>query len=203
MKAKPARYNQNKARARTSNLPYPYVKIFVRNEAKPVLAEIKRRESNDRMRKILVNYLIVRAVSIFEYFLLNEAGKLADLDKTTASELFTFVRLDKPIGDQVVSTFSFTNLKEVDHVFSTLKGIDFLNAIKKESTDYYLDYYLEDEQIPYTKSLHKNWDNVMRVFDYRHDIVHHNKLFNLSYKEIRDLVGGTLQFLMCSIMVID
>ncbi|HSF27719.1 MAG TPA: hypothetical protein VLA53_01675, partial [Nitrosopumilaceae archaeon] len=52
-----------------------------------------------------------------------------------------------------------------------------------------------------SKYLHKNWEKVCGIFKLRHDIIHHNKLANFRYSDVRDLVGGTIQFLMCSIMV--
>lgn len=167
----------------------------------PLLQEIKKRRRGDVLRKSLINYLIIRAVTIFEIFLINEAHRLAKKNKKRTKKLFSDIKTNYTLEDQLISSYSFTKLEDIDHVFSTLLDNSYLSEIKKESIKYALDYYLEDAHIRYTTPLHKNWDNVCKIFDFRPDIVHHNRLVDLQYHEIRNLVGGIIQFLMCSIMV--
>lgn len=70
-------FDAKKKRAvEAGNLPSLIVDFSIL-QAKPILNEIKNREKNDPIRIALINYLIVRAVTIFEVFMINEAHKLA------------------------------------------------------------------------------------------------------------------------------
>ena len=44
---------------------------------------------------------------------------------------------------------------------------------------------------------------VKKKFEIRHDIIHHNKLVNPKYSELRNMIEGIMQFLMCALMVTD
>jgi len=201
MKRKPSRYSERKAKARTTDFPYREIKRFKANEVDAILLEIKYRKGRDPIRQALCNYLIVRTVSIFEFYMLNVIGRIADNDRKTASEMFKDVRIDVPISHQLASMYNFADIGIVNEIMTKLLGRDFLKAVFERSVEYYPDYYLEMEQVKYTKALHNNWDNVLKIFEYRNEIIHHNKLFNFKYSEIRNLIGGTLQFIMCSLLV--
>jgi len=194
-------FDKRKKQALFTGYLYPKLRQFSIQEAQPILKEIKKREKSDRIRICLTNYLIVRSVSVFENFLLNQAHRLARGNKKSR-KLFSSIQTNAPIADQVISTYSFMNLDAVNYVFSTLLGInDFIEEIKKESIQYAPDYSLEDAHIKYTNPLHKKWTAFLKIFDLRHDIIHHNKHINMDYSDIRNYVGTIIQFLMCSIMV--
>jgi|GEM_PF-6843690 len=194
-------FSQIKRRAITGGALYPMLVRFSTLEAQPLLQEIKNKQQGDILRKALVNYLIIRSVTIFEIFLINEAYRLAKHHRRKTKELFTDVKTNVPLADQLISTYSFTKLEDIDFVFSTLISKNYLSAIKADSVEYEPDYYLESAHIKRTKPLHKNWDNVCKIFELRHDIVHHNKLIDLKYSQLRNLLGGIIQFLMSSIIV--
>ena len=180
---------------------WPIVRRFALSEVHPLLKKIKNNEVDDKTRKVFINYLIVRTVSIFEIFLMNQAHRLAKKDKRKTRKLFTDIKINASIEDQVISAFSYMKLENINQVFSALLDVDFLTEIKKESVVYAPNYQYESEQIPYTKPLHKNWDSVSKIIELRHNIVHHNKLVDLKYGEIKNLIGSLLQFMMCSLMV--
>jgi len=195
-------YDKKKTDILSQDPLWPIVRRYAVSEVHPLMKKIKNNEVDDKLRLVLINYLIVRTVTIFEVFLMNHAHRLATKNKTKTRELFSVIEEIASIEDQVISSFSFTRLKDVNRVFSTLMGADFLSKIKAESVIYAPDYQYEQEQIPYTKPLHKNWDNVCTIFDLRHKIVHKNKLVDLKYSEVKNLVGGLLQFMMCTTMVV-
>ena len=177
---------------------WPRVRVYAVHEMKPMIEEIKKRHLNDVIRKSLVNYSIIRSVSIFEMYLLNLAHRLARNDSDKTKNLFSDIKPSMTLEDQLVSVFSFTNLGDINNVFSNFLDGDFLSEIKKESIDYAPDYWYESEHIPYTKPLHKNWDEFIKIFEIRNDIIHHNKLVNFEYSYLRNLLGNTMQFLMCA-----
>ncbi len=133
--------------------------------------------------------------------MLNSAGNL--INKHYAKMLFSKVRSDVPLDHQLASSFNFADINIVNHVMTKLLGKDFLKEVYDESIEYYPDYYLEREHITYTRALHNNWESVLKIFEYRNEIIHHNKLYDFKYSEIRNLIGGTLQFIMCSLAVSD
>ncbi len=178
------------------------VKNFVLGEAKPLLAEIKKRKINDPIRRSLTNYLIVRTVTIFEVHHLSHALRLAKQHPRKARKLFSDLKTNATIADQVISSFNFSNIEDVKHVFSTILNENYFDEIMKESVIYGPYYWMEHEHIPQTRRLHENWNDIVKIFEYRNDIVHNNKLVDLKFKEIRDLIGGLLDFLLCSILII-
>ena len=94
--------------------------------------------------------------------MLNEAHRLAKRDKRKTKKLFTDIKTNATLEDQVISAYSFTKIENVDTVFSALLNIKFLEEIKKESVRYAPDYFYELEHVKYTKPLHKNWENVCK-----------------------------------------
>lgn len=196
-------FSERKLHAIKEGVLYPRLKTFAMGEAQPLLREIKNRKQGDKVRKALVNYLITRTVTIFEIYLLNEAHRLSKKDQEKTKKLFTDIKTNFSLEDQLVSTYSFTKLEDIDHVFSILLDKQYLTEIKKESIEYAPNYCYEDVHIKRTNPLHKNWDYVCKIFELRHDIVHHNKLVDLKYSDIRNLIGGIIQFLLCSMMVTE
>ena len=177
---------------------WPMVRVYAIDEMKPTVAEIKKRHHNDIIRKSLVNHSIIRTVSIFEIYLLNQAHRLARNDPNKTKSLFSDIKINETLENQLISTYSFTKLSDINNVFSNFIDGDFLTEIKKESIDYASDYWYEVEHMPYTKPLHKNWNEFIKIFEIRHDIIHHNKLVNFEYTYLRNLLGNTMQFLMCA-----
>lgn len=198
---KRGRFEKQKKRALFLGHVYTKLRRFSETEAKPILEEIKKRRKNDKIRIHLANYLIVRSVTMFEIFLLNQAYRKS-MKNPRAKKLFSHIQTNATIAEQVISSFSFMNLDDVNDVFSVLLNIDdYLEEIKKESIKYADSYSYEYAHIRYTNLLHKNWNVFLKVFELRHDIIHHNKHYVFNYFEIRNFVGMVIQFLMCSIMV--
>ena len=63
-------FSPAKKQAIQRGILYPKLRYFAITEAKPLLKQIKAKKINDIERKSLTNYLIIRAVTIFEIFLL-------------------------------------------------------------------------------------------------------------------------------------
>lgn len=197
-------HSKRKTKSLHHSFTYPPMRNFANNEAKPILAEIKSRKVNDIIRKSLINYLVIRSVTIFEHYFINEAQKLGErVKQEDLDKLLDNIIPDKPKGEQLASSFNYANLNHINHVFSTLLNMDFLNEIKHDSEINYRDYYYEDVHIPWATPLHKNWNNFLMAFDLRDDIVHHNKNANLSYSQIRNLVESVLDFTISSSVTIE
>lgn len=196
-------FDKRKKNALFNGRLYPRLVRYTSREITPILKEIKLRKKNDKVRIALSNYLIVKAVSVFENFLLNQAYRLSKRN-SRSKKLFSQIQTNATISDQIISSFSFMNLDDVNHVFSVLLDVDdYLEEIKSESVRYADSYQYEYAHIKYTNPFHKNWNIFLKVFEIRHDIVHHNRQHVFDYSQIRNFVGTINQFLMCSMMVTD
>src|SRR5438552_2004696 len=96
-----------------------------------VLEEIKRRKKDDSLRALLMNYLIVRTITVFEVFMLNLAVRFIQENPQVATEVLKNPKLDDTIAQQLVSAYSFLNKEHVDMIFSVFTGKHFFREIRK------------------------------------------------------------------------
>ena len=188
---------------RHSRLYHPVVRRFSEREVQPILKEIQRRNNlNDPIRIGLVNYLVLRSVSVFEHYFRSLVKRYADNVKNNVrlKDFFENPGNEKSKGGLIISNFNFMDMQSVNFVMSKLFKTNFLQEIKNESVRYAPDYSLEYAQIKFTKPLNKNWKIFLNTFEKRNSIAHENKLFNMKYSEIRNFVGNTIQFMMCAEM---
>jgi hypothetical protein len=178
------------------------VRQFANTEMHPLLEEIKHRKKDDRLRKFLMNYLIIRTLTVFEVFMLNMAVRYIDDFPEVAPKVLGKVKQEHTIGHQLASAYSFINKDHVDYVFSQFLGKNFLREIRKESVEYADSYCYESEHIKWASPIHKKWRKFELIFNYRHSIVHHNKLYLLDWKEYRDMIETVLDFMMCATLVV-
>jgi len=187
---------------------WPTIRRYAQSEAQPLLKKIKSltKKNEQPYRIALTNYLIVRSVTMLEHFLVNELKKFVDAheDQIDINDFITNPKDFKKESKSkiLISTFSYSNPKDIQFIFSGLLKINFFDEIKQESKEYAPYFSLELEHIPYTKPIHKNWEEVLQTFMIRHNIVHNNKLVNLPYHKIRNLVGGMMQLIHCSYITI-
>ena len=201
MKIKKATFDKKKLLIIRKDPAYPLVYDFS-VQVRPILKEIRKRRKTDRIRIALFNYLIVKTVAIFEVFLMNEAHQLTKENPEQAKKLLKEIKENIPLADQVVSTYSFMQFKHINQVFSALLENDFLEQIKNESRLDSQYYSIEPVHINQSKFLHENWDNVRKIFEHRMAITHHGKTLQGNFTEIRDLVGGIIQFMLCMTLMI-
>ena len=186
-----------------SRLYHPVVRKFSEREAKPILKEIQKRKNlNDPVRTGLVNYLILRSVTVFEHYFRSTVKRFADNPENNVklSDFFKSSSKTDSIGDQIISKYNFMDIQTVNFIMSKLFKTNFLQAIKEESIEYAPNYSIEYAQIRYTKPLNKNWNKFMSVFEKRDNISHENKLYKMKYVDIKNFVGNTIQFMMCAEM---
>lgn len=201
-KKRKSKIDRNKIQAIRDGALWSIIRQFTQTELHPLLQEIRNRKQDDRIRNVLMNYLLIRTVTVFENFMLNLAVRYIHKHKDVAKELLIDPKLDDTIGEQLASTRSFINLDDIGLVFSTFLKKDFFSEIKNESIRHAPDYQYEFEHITYASPLHKNWNKFENIFELRHQIVHHNKLTTLGWKEYRDMIESVLDFMMCSIMIV-
>lgn len=186
-----------------SRLYHPLVRQFSEKEAQPILKEIQKRKNlNDPVRTGLVNYLILRCITVFEHYFRSTVKRYADDPKNNVklSDFFRSSSRTDSIGDQIISKYNFMDMQTINFVMSKLFKTNFLKAIKNESIEYAPNYSLEHAQIKYTKPLNKNWNKFMFIFEKRDSISHENKLYKMQYTDIKNFVGNIIQFMMCAEM---
>jgi hypothetical protein len=180
-------------------------------DIRPIVNQLQNRELNEQQTIWLTHYLIIRLVSIMEYFFRNLIHQRIDeynisLDKFLDGHVMIPVgRFDEMLGmrnkliltrGQVVANeFNFANYKEINKIFTAfLKsnekfdklGIDFFSAVKK------IDWHDPLRIFEGAVSMNKNWDNFQKLFDVRNNIVHDMADANLSAHQIASISDNAL-----------
>jgi len=195
--------NQRKIQAIREGPLWHIVRSFANGEMRLLLEEIKDRKMDDALRTLLMNYLIVRIVTIFEVFMLNLAVRYIQQNPQVATEVLDKPKIDDTIGQQLASTYSFMDKENVNMIFSGFIGKHFFREIRKRSVEYASDYCYEFEHIRFASPLHKNWEKFERIIELRHGIIHQNKLVvHYQWKYYRDMIESVLDFMMCATSVV-
>ncbi len=159
-------------------------------EIKPLLIEIQciKKEDED-LQKALIEYVIIKTVTIFEVFFKALAFKVGsslgeNLDNILKGNL-------EDGGNALAQSFNHANPNLVKNIYSELVGID----IMKESMNYFDNFNnegIEHEKyhIRHIPLLRNNWNNFERIFIYRNKIVHENFSPIIKYSELRKMIGS-------------
>jgi hypothetical protein len=179
-------------------------RLFGKNMAEyPSLSEPKR--YNRYVNEVLTNYILIRNVSALEYYLRQVASKIVDNNKgIDFSKFFSddfetkFAEYKRIRGRRKKLTrgqlfaiqFNFGDPCDIDDVFSRLLGLKFFHTIKKINS--------RAGKHPWkccSKGLVKNWDNFMKIFEQRNQIVHSMKWVRLSKDKLCSLCNNTQIFM--------
>jgi len=79
-------------------------------------------------------------------------------------------------GDIVATSFNLQNLDAIDHTFSVLTGIRFLQTIK-------------DLTNSNPHNLKNQWDEIENLFEVRHQIIHNRKKAELNEEELLSIIN--------------
>jgi hypothetical protein len=167
-----------------------------KNEIEPIVKTIENPRSIARVRRPLGNYLVIRLVSMTDYYFSNIVRRLVDernldtsriIDKKSLEEV---VKKGKYSAGQLVGTnYNYANYDDIQKVFSELIDLDFLGTIRElERTDPY-------KYVKRAISLDNNWREFKQMFDLRDDIAHEMKDTGLSQRKLVSLADNTMNFL--------
>jgi hypothetical protein len=165
-------------------------------EIEPIVKAIKSPRLAGRLKESLQNYLIIRLVSMTDYYFSNIVRRLVDEQKLDAFKVMDKKSLEEEVnrgrytaGQIVATTFNYANYEHIQTILSGLLDIDFMETVRElDRTDPY----------KYAKgaiSLDNNWEEFRKMFDLRDDIPHEMKDARLSKRRVFSLADNTINFL--------
>ena len=165
-------------------------------EIEPIVKTIKNARLTARVRESLGNYLVIRLVSMTDYYFSNRLSRMIDEGKLDASKVMDKKSLDEELnkghytaGKLVAMNFNYSNYEDIQKILSKLLDLDFLSTVRElERTEPYK--YVEG-----ANSLDNNWDDFRKMFDLRDDIAHEMKDSKLSKTQLLSLADNTMNFL--------
>lgn len=141
---------------------------------------------------MLFEYLVIKTMTYLEMQLKYHCSLLVKEYPERAESLLKNRDMKKDLDIQILQCYSFSNLKEIYHVFSTLLGKDFFQLLKHRSQEYQSILGLEHDH-PYRASpLYKNWDLFEQLFRLRNELVHQNKRISIKSKKDRKNILATV-----------
>jgi hypothetical protein len=161
--------------------------------------------------EVLTMYIIIRNVSVIEYYLRHAASKIVD-DKINSGEGIDFskffsydfeadyakaygesgtrrIKLTK--GQAFAAQYDFVNLGEINWVFRRLLGKNLFDTLKGINKDAGKHTWRRCRP----RGLRKNWKKFTKMFEQRNDIVHTMKRVRLSKEELCSLCNNTDKFI--------
>jgi len=179
--------------------PHLYLKKSFK-EIKPLMIEIQSIKEEDKIiRNALIEYVIVKTVTIFEIYFKSLAYEIGSnlgdkLDQILKGDL-------TDSGAALAHSFSYANPFSVKDIFSELLEVDIMEDAKK-----YFDNFnnegIEHEEyhIRFIPLLSNNLVNFDKLFVYRNKIVHENFSPPIKYTELRKMVGSVFDVMAWSQM---
>lgn len=162
-------------------------RVFFSTEVIPILnEEIKlERIPFGNYPDILFEYLVIRAVTILEIQLKYYCNFFVKKFPKRAEKLLKKRDRKKDLALQILSTYSFSNIKDIKHVFSTLLGKDFFQLLKHRSEEYKSSIGYESDHIYRASPLFKKWEMFEKIIKLRNRLIHENKRIRIKSKKDR------------------
>jgi hypothetical protein len=165
-------------------------------EIEPIVNALRNPRLKARVRESLGNYLIIRLVSMTDYYFSNRISRMIDEGKLDASKVMDKKSLEEELkkgqytaGAFVGTNFNYSNYEDIQKILSRLLDLNFLSTVRElDRTDPY-------KYVKGAISLESNWDHFREMFDLRDDIAHEMKDAKLSKTRLLSLADNTMNFL--------
>ena len=165
-------------------------------EVQPILKNIIKLEDTRTGGKILPDilfeYLVIKSVTILEKQLQFYCNQFVQRFPQRAELLLKNRDKTKDLSIQILSNYSFSNLRDIKHVFSTLLGKDFFQILKHRSEEYKSSIGYENDHIHRASPLFKKWEMFEQLIQLRNDLVHKNKRIHIKLKNNRKNLLNTV-----------
>jgi hypothetical protein len=171
----------------------------------PILEILHMNQFDEGFKRPLRKYLLVVCVSIMEEFLIRLLAETIDKKNVNISvfgsdktKSFSPGKYSK--GQHIASHYYFGTPDVIDNAFSNLLktnskfnslNMNFLESVKK--ADWY-DPFRNYKRYR-TKSLYKNWDNFIALFEKRNQLIHGMSQIRLTNSQIASFCDNILTFL--------
>jgi len=169
---------------------------FFQSEVKPILeGQIKLqdlRSGNHQLHDILFEYLVVRAVTILEMQLKYYCNIFVKKVPDRAETLLKNRNKTKDLSLQILSTYSFSTLRDIHHVFSTLLGKDYFQVLRHRSEENKSSVGYEPDHIFRASPLFKKFGMFKLLITLRNSFVHENKHISIRSKTVKKNLLNTI-----------
>lgn len=204
--------------AKNNNFSKAKVRIFKNRELKPIkkfhwylksefkniktiLVEIQTLEDSGTdaiIKRGLIEYVIIKTVSIFEYFFKSFSHSLG-LDISVQLDKVLKQGYDENRSKALVDSWSHSCPRSLSSMYKELLGRDII----KDAETYYDNFNNEgiEHEVYHIRRiplLSKNWDNFYELFNSRNKIVHENISPSIKYSELRKMVGAVFDVMAIS-----
>ena len=150
------------------------------------------------IKKALTERVIIKTVSIFEYFFKSVAHNIGS---DVGVELNKVLKdgYEENRGKALSDSFTQSYPPNVINLYKKLLNRD----IAKDADDYFSTFNnqgVEHEvyHIRNTPLMRRNWVNFYKLFDCRNKIIHENFTPNIKYSELRKMVGAVFDLMLVS-----
>lgn len=165
-------------------------------EFNPILNNEKtifpQNSKNQLGRDILFEYLVIRGVTILEIGLKICCRNYVMMFPERAKKLLDTVYTDKDIVIQILSNYSFSNISDIEHVFSTLWGKNFLQVLRHRSEESHSSIGYESDRPKRAGHLFKHMGMFKILIKLRNELIHENKPIKMRSKVARKNLLATV-----------
>lgn len=162
---------------------------FYKSEVIPILEgsiELKdKRLEKHPLHDILFEYLVIRSVTILEIQLKHYCNLFVKKYPERAEMLLLKRDKKKDLALQILATYSFSNLSDIKHVFSTLLGKDFFQILRHRSEENKSSVGYESDHIYRASPLFKKWNMFVQLIKIRNKLIHENKHIRIKDKRVK------------------
>ena len=144
-----------------------------------------KNSTNYKGSDILFEYLIINSVTFLEICLKFCCGIFVKKFPDRAKQLLITVDKKKDLSIQIISNYSFTNIDDIEHVFSTLWGKYYFQVLRHRSEECKSSIGYENERPNGASPLFKKMGMFKQLLGIRNGLVHENKHIKIKSKKVR------------------
>ncbi len=190
------RYRESIKDVLESTTPWISVRKFYNSEVNPILKEeiivTDTRPEKNEIPDILFEYLVIRSVTVLEVHLKHYCKEFILKFPERAESLLKNRDKEQDLVIQILSTYSFSNLDDLKHLFSTLLGKDYFQIIRHRSEEHKSSVGLEFDHIKRASPIFKKWAMFEQLIALRNKLVHENKHIIIKKKTVRKNLLNTI-----------
>lgn len=166
-----------------------HIKSFFRFEYHSILEKkfiiIHKDLPNYENTDILFEYLVINAVTSLEVCLKFCCHIYVKKFPEKAKQLLKTIDDEKNLSIQILSNYSFTNVSDIEHVFSTLWGKNYFQVLRHRSEESKSSIGYEDERPNRGAPLFKKMRMFKQLLKLRNELVHENIRIKIKSKKVR------------------
>jgi len=144
-----------------------------------------KNSTNYENADLLFEYLVIRAITFLEICLKFCCNIYVREFPDRAKQLLTTVNEEKDLSIQILSNYSFSNIGDIEHVFSTLWGKNYFQVLRHRSEESKSSIGYESERPHRASPLFKKMGMFKQLLRIRNELIHENKPIKIKSKKDR------------------